>query len=499
MTNELVARLESSIRPTLLVIGDLILDRYLWGNVDRISPEAPIPLLRVDREEERLGGAGSVVAMLAALEVDVHVAAVVGDDDAGKRVRELLGEAGADASGVLVDASRPTTVKQRFLGRAQSRHPQQIIRVDQEEDGPLEPQMAARLLEHIRPQLDAADLILVSDYNKGVCAQQMVSAVIEATAGRTPVIADPIRGGDYHRYAGCACITPNRLEAGLAIGRTINSPQEGIDAARALLDFGIESAIVTLDRDGMAWARHDGTTGISPSRPREVYDITGAGDMVLSIIGFGLAAGLEYPALVELANLAGGLEVERLGVVPLTREDLLRELRGGSTTRQQKVISCDDLLVELKRRRQAGQRIVMTNGCFDLLHPGHVATLQEARALGDCLVVGLNSDRSVRSLKGAPRPIMDQHGRSEMLAALACVDYVVLFDETSVEPLVARILPDVLTKAAQYEVDQVVGHQIVTAHGGQVVRTPMHGEYSTSELIEKIQQLDSQLAADGPQ
>jgi len=497
MANYLIEVLQRPLNPTILVVGDIILDRYHWGNVDRISPEAPIPLLRVDRREQRLGGAGSVVSMLAALDVHVRVATVLGNDEASVRVHELLQDLGVEESVVLTDDDRPTTVKERFLGRAQSRHPQQMIRIDHEYDGPLRESLCSQLIEQVTARLEGVDVILVSDYNKGVCAGDTIPAIVAAAAQYDiPVIADPIRGGDYHRYKGCACITPNRLEASLALGRAIETPQEGIEAAEALLDFRVHSAIVTLDRDGMAWARRDGSHGISPIKPREVYDITGAGDMVLSIIGYGVAAGLEDGQIVELANLAGGLEVERLGVVPLTREELLEELRGSEPKRHRKAITCDALLDELRKRRQTGQRIVMTNGCFDLIHPGHVASLQEARELGDCLVVGLNSDVSVQKLKGPGRPVINEQGRTAMLTALECVDYVVLFDEVSVEPLVRRILPDVLAKAAQYAPNQVVGYQIVEANGGEVVCTKMHDEYSTTSIIEKINQPASQLATD---
>jgi D-beta-D-heptose 7-phosphate kinase/D-beta-D-heptose 1-phosphate adenosyltransferase len=246
---------------------------------------------------------------------------------------------------------------------------------------------------------------------------------------------------------------------------------------------------VTLDRDGIVWADREGRMQHFPVRPRQVFDITGAGDMVISTLGYCLAAGADWPEAIELANLAGGLEVERLGVVPLTRQEILAELRRDGGTSARKILSLDQLDDELHCRRQAGARIVMTNGCFDLLHPGHVASLEQARKLGDCLLVGVNSDRSVCELKGPGRPIVDEQGRAAMLAALGCVDYVVVFDDVSVTGLVERVLPDVLVKAAQYGVEEVVGHEIVEQHGGQVVLAPMKPAYSTSALVEKIGRL----------
>lgn len=470
----------------MLVFGDVILDRYLWGNVNRISPEAPIPLLRVVRQEDRLGGAGSVATMLAALECAPVLATTVGDDAEGAQVQEMLGRAGIEAA-VTVAAGRPTTVKQRYLGLAQTRHPQQMIRVDREDDSPLSAADHEALIAAAAARLPGCQVAIISDYNKGVCAGDAAPRLIAAALRHgVRVIADPVPGADYRKYAGCACITPNRLEAGLALGTTIGSAAEGLAAARRLLDFGVEAAIVTLDREGMAFAARNGAEGLFPVRQRQVYDITGAGDMAISVIGFGLAAGLDYPRILELANLAGGLEVERLGVAPLSRDELLAELAAGARPTQEKIVTLAELQRHLTRRRQAGQRIVMTNGCFDLLHPGHVQSLAEARRLGDCLVVGLNSDVSVRALKGPSRPVVDQQGRAEMLAALAAVDYVVLFDETSVAPLVAQVRPEVLAKAAQYRADEVVGHEIVTGYGGQVALLPMRGDYSTTALVKKI-------------
>ena len=492
MSSDLIQLLTQSRRPRILVVGDVMLDGYVWGEVDRISPEAPIPVLRVDRREERLGGAGSVATMLAALEVDVTLAAVTGDDPEGRQVAELLGQLGVAAQCVLSQSGRPTTVKQRLLGRTQNRHPHQMVRIDRETTRPIGAQLARRLLRAIGDHLDQVDLVLVSDYDKGVCAGGLVGELVRlARAAGVRVVADPVRDADYNRYAGCTCITPNRTEAAGALGRSIATADEALEAARQLLNFGVEAAVVTLDSDGIAWAEAKGRSRLFPVRPQQVYDVTGAGDMVLSALGYALAAGADWPAAVELANLAGGLEVRRLGVVPLGREELLEELAGSGTLANQKILDIDRLAVQLSGRRKAGQRIAMTNGCFDLLHPGHVASLEAARRYGDLLVVGLNSDRSIEQIKGPGRPIVDQQGRAAMLAALGCVDYVVIFDEPSVAGLVRRVLPDVLVKSSQYAVEEVVGHEIVEQGGGRVVLAPFKSEYSTSTVIEKIQSMAS--------
>ncbi len=486
MSENLVKLLERDIRPRIVLVGDVMLDRYVWGDVERISPEAPIPVLRVDRREVRLGGAGSVASMLAALGAETHLAAVTGDDSEGQTIAQLLAQLGVDCSTLVVDPQRITTVKERLLGRTHQKHPHHMMRVDQEQTEPIGPQIRQRLLEAISARIPQADLILVSDYNKGVCAGEMIPRLVQlARSASVPIVADPIKGADYRRYAGCTCITPNRVEAGLAAGMKVVSPEDGLEAARRILRFGVEAVLVTLDRDGMAWADCRGHERLFPCRPREVADVTGAGDMVLSTLGYCLAVGADFPDAIEIANTAGGLEVERLGVVPLSRQEIIAEL-SRSRPRTEKIISLEKLVAELERVRRTGHRVVMTNGCFDLLHPGHVASLQEARRYGDCLVVGLNSDRSVRAIKGPGRPIIDQQGRAEMLAALACVDYVVVFDEPSVAGLVARIRPDVLVKASQYAPEEVVGHDLVESYGGRVVCVPMKGDYSTTAIVERI-------------
>jgi len=481
--------LERDLRPRVLLVGDVMLDRYVWGDVERISPEAPIPILRVERAEHRLGGSGSVASMLAALGAETILAAVVGDDEEGRTVGELLDNLEINHRLVLTVDDRATTVKQRLLGRAQHRYPHQMMRIDRESAAPIADETVDLLLAGVARCMDEVDLVLVSDYNKGVCKGDMFPRLIElARAAGVPVVADPVKDADYRRYAGCTCITPNRAEAGRALGIRITTPQEGLEAARKLLDFGLQSVIVTLDRDGMAWVDRNGQAMLFPARPRQVCDITGAGDMVLSVLGYMLAAGADAASAIEVANLAGGLEVERLGVVPLTRRDILNELAHSSPAAQ-KILSMDQLSPTLQRLRLAGQRIVMTNGCYDLLHPGHVASLEEARKQGDCLLVAVNSDRSVREIKGPGRPVIDEQGRTEMLAALTCVDYVVVFDEASVAGLVDRVQPDVLVKADQYTTEQVVGHESVIRRGGHVVSVPTKPRYSTSDLIERIQDI----------
>jgi D-beta-D-heptose 7-phosphate kinase / D-beta-D-heptose 1-phosphate adenosyltransferase len=490
MSIDAFSLLEQELHPRILLVGDVMLDRYLFGNVERISPEAPIPVLSIGKQEHRLGGASSVATMVATLGARTILATVVGDDVEGRVVRELLEKNGIDTRCVLTVHDRCTTVKERLLGRSQQRYPHQMMRVDREVTSPIESDQAEALLDGMASCIGDVDLVLVSDYNKGVCKGEMIQRVVAlARAAGVPVIADPVKKADYHRYVGCTCITPNRLEAAMATDMTVETPQDGLDAARRLLQFGVESAIVTLDRDGMAWADNAGNARLVPARPRQVCDITGAGDMVLATLGYALAAGADAVTAIEIANTAGGLEVERLGVVPVTRDEILVELGRNSNTAGHKIVPIDQIEAHVRRLRHAGQRVVMTNGCFDLLHPGHVACLQEARRHGDCLLVAMNSDRSVRELKGAGRPIVDEQGRAEMLAALACVDCVVIFDDRSVGGLVERVAPDVLVKGGEYSVDQIVGSETVLDRGGCVVPVVMKSTYSTSALVDKIRDL----------
>jgi D-beta-D-heptose 7-phosphate kinase/D-beta-D-heptose 1-phosphate adenosyltransferase len=471
-------------RPRVLVVGDVILDRYIFGFAERISQEAPVPVLRINKREERLGGAASVASMLAALGAEVVLAGVVGEDKRpADRVRELFEENGLSCDLLMADPDRPTTQKTRYIGLAQDRHPQQILRVDDEVRTPLCETMENALLGGIDACLSRCDIVLISDYDKGVCTPRVLRHVIDrARQLQIRVLVDPIRGSDYSRYRGASCLTPNRTEASLASGMTVRSTEEALEAgAKLRQQLDAEALVVTLDRDGMALVHADGRRQVFPTRMRQVYDITGAGDMVLSVLGLSLAAGADYDAAIALGNVAGGLEVERLGVATLTRGDLLRDL-AGSTPLPGKVHSLEGLAGELERRRRQGERIVFTNGCFDVLHAGHVRYLQQARALGQVLVVGLNSDASVRRLKGPTRPLNEVDARAEVLAALDCVDYVTVFEDDTPIKVIEAVRPHVLAKGADYRVDQVVGRELVEGQGGQVALIPLVPGQSTTRL-----------------
>jgi D-beta-D-heptose 7-phosphate kinase / D-beta-D-heptose 1-phosphate adenosyltransferase len=487
---ELVHRLG---QPRVLVLGDLMLDRYVWGDAERISQEAPVVLLHADRREERLGGASSVATMLRALGARVALAGVVGPDADGGRIRAMLVELGIDDEAVLTDPGRPSTVKERYIGRAQQRHPQQMIRVDYEVRAALSAPVEAELGRAVARQLGRADVVLISDYDKGVCAPRLLAEVIAGARARGLIaLADPVRGGDYRKYHGCSAITPNRLEAGLATGRALAGAAEALAGAAELRErLDLEAAVVTLDKEGMALAHRDGRSQIFPTRPRQVYDITGAGDMVLAVLGMALAAGADYEPAVRLANVAGGLEVEKIGCATVTREEILADLlhgagRGGAAGALAKVCTRAELVREVQARRARGQRVAFTNGCFDLLHAGHVQYLQEARAQADLLVVGLNGDAGVRALKGPGRPVNSVEARALVLAALEAVDLLTVFDEPTPLELIRAVRPDVLVKGADYRREEVVGADFVEAYGGRVHLAPLRPGCSTTRLLQRL-------------
>ncbi len=495
MSSDLLELVQGLGQPRVLVVGDLILDRYVWGDAERISQEAPVILLHADKREERLGGAGSVGSMLRALGAKVALAGVVGNDQGADQIRHLLTDLGIDHEGVVTEPGRPTTVKERYIGRAQHRHPQQMIRVDYEVRAAVPAPVEMQLCQVLCHQMRRADIVLISDYDKGVCTPGLMAATIAGTRSRgLRTLADPIRAKDYRRYHGCSAITPNRLEAGLATSRELHSPEEALEAADQLQKMlDLEAAIVTLDKDGMALVCRDGRRQVFPTRPRQVYDITGAGDMVLSVLGIALAAGADFDAAIRLANVAGGLEVEKIGVATVTRDEILRDLLRsnpafgpGFFPGTEKVLCREALGHELESRRRLGQRIAFTNGCFDLLHAGHVHYLHEARAQADVLIVGLNSDASVEGLKGMGRPVNPVEARAQVLAALQAVDYITIFDESSPLELIHLVRPDILIKGADYHKDEVVGAAFVESYGGRVHLAPLRDGYSTTGILQRL-------------
>jgi D-beta-D-heptose 7-phosphate kinase/D-beta-D-heptose 1-phosphate adenosyltransferase len=480
-----------SLKPLrVLVAGEVILDRYIMGDVSRVSPEAPIPILQVNRIEERPGNAGFVMANLRALGAWVSALSVVGADRNGELLREMFGDLGIDTRSVLVDPDRPTIVKERMLGSVQSanRATQQLLRVDREAPHSLSPAKERALTRHVERELERVDGVLISDINKGLLTPGLLRALIDGARRRKiPVIVDPRLSEDFSIYSGATALTPNRYETELATGTRLVDRAAWMRAADELMRrLKLDACLITLDREGMYLSERGGPHTYIATTPRAVYDVTGAGDVVLAVFGLFAIAGLSFASAAGLANLAAGIEVSRLGTEIISREDLARALSPGPESAQRKIVAVEELRPALDRHRGTGRRVVFTNGCFDLLHAGHVEMLSFARAQGDTLVVGVNSDRSVRLIKGDGRPVYPAVERALILAALEAVDYVVVFDETRAERIVRAVRPDVLVKGEDWR-DKIVDGQIfVESYGGRVALAPLLPGYGTTLTIERL-------------
>lgn len=479
-----------------LVIGDFMLDQLVYGNADRFSPEAPVPILHVQRTEDRPGGAANVCLDLVAMRGEVHGFGVVGDDREADLLRSALAAAGVRADGLVADPARPTTVKRSLIGLAQHRHQQKMFRVDYESRAPLPAAAVEEILARFARELPGASVVCIEDYNKGVCTRDLCQEVIRlARIAGVQVLVDPAAIEDYSRYAGASTITPNRTEAMLATGDELpddaSAPDFAPIAERLVAELGLDAAAITLDRHGALLLERGGEALHLPTYARAVYDVTGAGDMVLAALAAGRANGLGWPDAVRLANAAAGLEVEVFGVVPMPIEKIHREVLLRERALPGKLRTLEQLQVEVAAARNEGRRVVFTNGCFDILHAGHLSLLERAAALGDFLIVGLNSDDSVRRLKGhkdPSRPINNEHDRAVVLGGLACVGAVTIFDDDTPERLIRAVRPDVLVKGAEYRIDQVPGAKFVLEQGGRVELLPMVEGRSTTGAVMRIRE-----------
>jgi D-beta-D-heptose 7-phosphate kinase / D-beta-D-heptose 1-phosphate adenosyltransferase len=474
----------------VLVAGEVVLDRYLWGEVSRISPEAPIVVLQVNRREERPGNAAFVCASLAAFGVATTVVSVIGADPNGAALRSMLGELGVETRALVEDPGRPTIVKERQFGAVQStsRATQQLLRVDNEDARPLSAAIESAVLTQVEREVEAADGVLVCDISKGLLTSAILQAIIDGARRRgKPVIVDPRMTDDFGIYRGASALTPNRYETERATGMRLSAPDAWQAAARKLIDdLDLTACLVTLDRDGMFLAGGGGSALHIPTAPREVYDVTGAGDVVLAIFGLYVIAGAGMETAARLANVAAGLEVGKQGASVVSRAELAQALDRSHHGSAGKILGLAELQPILERRRSEGMRVAFTNGCFDLLHAGHVESLEFARAQADLLVVGLNGDASVRDIKGAGRPIYPAADRARLLAAMEAVDYVVIFEDTRAEQIIRDVHPDVLVKGEDYQDKTVDGAEFVESYGGKVVLAKLLEGRATSLTIERL-------------
>jgi D-beta-D-heptose 7-phosphate kinase/D-beta-D-heptose 1-phosphate adenosyltransferase len=465
-------------------------DRYVYGDAQRLSPDAPVPVLAVQRQELKPGGAANVALALRALRCQVDCLGVVGRDEMADALRSSLEDAGCNSSGLISDPKRPTTVKHNFIGLAQHRHPQKMFRVDEESKAPIPKAVTDRLLKLAEQKLKKSDVLCLEDYGKGVLTETMCQGLIKlANRMGVPVLVDPAAIEDYRKYRGATCITPNRFEASLAAGRDAADSDEAslVSLGRKLIrDLKLDTLVLTLDKQGLLLMRKGAKPNFVPTRAREVYDVTGAGDTVLAMLAGALANDTGWESATQLANVAAGLEVERFGAVPVDLDEILIDVLESNHGAHGKLRTLDELIPEIEAHKRQGKTVAFTNGCFDILHAGHVSYLRAAASQGDLLVVALNSDKSIRKLKGTDRPVNHEADRVMVLSALESVDYVVVFGQDTPKTLLRKIKPDVLVKGDEYSHDQVVGYEIVESYGGTIALVPMVQGKSTTNIIRKM-------------
>ena len=472
----------------ILVVGDLMLDRYLWGDVKRISPEAPVPVFQVKNRSEVRGGAGNVVSNLIGLGAMVSVIGVRGADESGRRLSALMKHKNIrDLS--IESPERPTITKTRIVSSGQ-----QLIRLDEEEIKPISAEDVKEVTRLIDENFKEVDAIVLSDYGKGLLQSQgLTQAAIQI--GRNhgiPIFVDP-KGRDWERYRGATCITPNSREIEVYDGLPIeNNDQLRSAMERTIGKLDLSWLLVTRGASGMCLMCKNCVPLFISTQARQVFDVSGAGDTVISTLALAVASKINYPDAARLANLAAGVVVGKVGTQPINLFELRTALRTSDATLNgyfhNKVFTQDTALIQVEAWKANKQKIVFTNGCFDLLHPGHIHLLNKAKDLGQRLVVGLNADVSVTRLKGPTRPILNEQDRASILGSLDCVDMVVLFNEDTPENLIAMLKPDILAKGADYKIDQVVGREIVESYGGKVQLVEVLEGYSTTNIAKKVLQ-----------
>ncbi len=464
--------------PHILVIGDLMIDHYLWGKCERISPEAPVQVVAVEKETSLLGGAGNVIHNLQALGANVDVLSVIGDDANANELKILLADIGISDKHILIQKGRSTSKKSRIIAAQQ-----QVIRYDQETTEDIDTDIQEAILAYVQHMIVNYDILILSDYGKGVLTDTLTRTLITlAKETGKKILVDP-KGTDYSKYRGATLLTPNKKEAMEASGIAIVDEKTLLEATRTIKEYcALEVSLITLSEEGIAI--YDETLRTHPTVAREVFDVTGAGDTVIASLGFALSAGYNIDEAVKFANLAAGVVVGKIGSATATLDEIIEyESSLNQSTSHYHIKTKDEirlLSAELKKR---GKKVVFTNGCFDILHVGHVKYLEEAKSYGDVLILGLNSDESVRRLKGETRPLNTQEDRAYILAALEAVDYVVLFNDDTPYSLIEAIKPHILVKGGDYEGKTVVGQEIAD----ELRLVQFVDGKSTTKIIERIQ------------
>ncbi|TVR99693.1 MAG: D-glycero-beta-D-manno-heptose 1-phosphate adenylyltransferase [Rhodospirillales bacterium] len=481
--SSLVSLVDAMAGVPVLCVGDVMLDRYVAGTVERISPEAPIPVLKVDGETEMLGGAGNVVRNLVALRAVPRLVSAVGEDAAAAAIATALSTLGCGDGALVPEAGRQTGVKVRFMAGGQ-----QMLRADHETVAPLGSVARTAVLQAVTARMDGSGAVVLSDYGKGVLADGIAGEVIAgAKASGRPVIVDP-KGRDFSCYRDADVITPNRLELSEATSMPVTGANDAIHAARALLHrHGFGAVVATLGKDGMAVVPAAGEPLLLAAEAREVFDVSGAGDTVVATLAAALGAGVPLGEAAALANVAAAIVVGKVGTAVAYAAEVTDALRHQDiSAAEAKVMALESAIDRVRGWRRRRLKVGFTNGCFDLLHPGHVSLLAQARRACDRLVVGLNSDASVARLKGAGRPVQGEAARATVLASLADVDMVVIFAEDTPIRLIQALRPDVLVKGADYRLNEVVGADLVQGWGGTVALARLEPGFSTSATIARL-------------
>ena len=481
--NTLARQVTTLVDAHVLVVGDLMLDRFVSGTVDRISPEAPIPVFQIKDLRPMPGGAGNVAANVVALGGTATLIGVTGDDEAGRVLTDLLSDQGRLVARTVVDATRPTSVKTRYVAQGQ-----QVLRADSEQRHAVDTDVAAHLLQMIDVALPGVGALVLSDYGKGVLTTDLLRQIIaKAATQNIPVVVDP-HGRDFARYKEAGYVSPNRAELAEAGGAPAETTEQILAAAQQVMDLsGVAAMLVTRSEDGMSLITHDGTATHFSAEAREVYDVSGAGDTVVAAFAAALAVGSAPSDAAALANTAAGIVVTKAGTATVSAAELIAHTHEADLKASgAKVRPLDDALRVVAGWRERGLRVGFTNGAFDLLHPGHIASLSQAKSHCDRLVVALNSDASVRGLKGPSRPIQNETARAMVLGAMGQVDLVIVFEDETPLALINAIRPDVLVKGGDYSLDQVVGADVVQAYGGTVILADYLDGHSTTRTVSRM-------------
>lgn len=484
-SRQLLSLIEGLGEGRVLCVGDVMLDRFVYGDVSRISPEAPVPVCRVISENAMLGGAGNVVRNLASIGVSVDFVSVIGSDKAAQEVQSLISNDDRIVAKFIKDPERQTTIKERFVAGSQ-----QLLRVDREETEEVGSEISHQLVEYVSSLLPDVGALVISDYGKGVLLTGTIIELIGAAReANCPVIIDP-KGDDYRRYSGATLITPNRRELCEASRKDIFDDDSAAAAAKFIAsEYQIENVLVTRSAEGMTLVSLVGVEHLS-SEAHEVFDVSGAGDTVVATLAASLAVGSSLLEAARLANVAAGIVVGKIGTAITDVSEIAATLRHQEPqiSGELKVMPLEAAVEQVAVWRAQGERVGFTNGCFDLIHPGHVAILAKSRAACDRLVVGLNADQSVKRLKGESRPVQNEASRAAVMASLGSVDLVVLFTEDTPVKLIEALRPDVLAKGADYTINEVVGGDFVQSYGGEILLVDLEEGHSTTGTIEQMSQ-----------